>query len=253
MVLKHESQGNLTHCELSDSPCGIKMYGRSYARVRHNSLQRHSEAHILVTDGAEVRASYNGIISGRGSGVQASRCARCILSHNNIMCNQGMGVDASDRVLLEMRANRVSANGQYGVRVDAACCRLKANVIFGNQFAGLFLLHTSHALVHGLSSSSSCAGAIPSSSSLLLPPLGVSVLLDRVFRPSPGRVSASCAHRTDTAGPALSSWTEFSVLPKPCCPRLHYRLLTLCPTPTDPVGQSWPRGKGSVGRGAQGQ
>jgi hypothetical protein len=24
------------------------------------------------------------------------------------------------------------------------------------------------------------------------------------------------------------------------CPRLHYRLLTLCPAPTDPVGQSWP-------------
>ena len=24
-------------------------------------------------------------------------------------------------------------------------------------------------------------------------------------------------------------------------PRLHYRLLTLCPAPTDPVGQSWPR------------
>ena len=22
----------------------------------------------------------------------------------------------------------------------------------------------------------------------------------------------------------------------------HYRLLTLCPAPTDPVGQSWPRG-----------
>ena len=201
MVLKHESQGNLTHCELSDSPCGIKMYGRSYARVRHNSLQRHSEAHILVTDGAEVRASYNGIISGRGSGVQASRCARCILSHNNIMCNQGMGVDASDRVLLEMRANRVSANGQYGVRVDAACCRLKANVIFGNQFAGLFLLHTSHALVHG--------------------PFLLLLCL--------------CPCR------------------KPCCPRLHYRLLTLCPTPTDPVGQSWPRGTGPVGRGAQGQ
>jgi hypothetical protein len=28
---------------------------------------------------------------------------------------------------------------------------------------------------------------------------------------------------------------------------LHYRLLTLCPAPTDPVGQSWPRGTGSVG------
>ena len=26
-------------------------------------------------------------------------------------------------------------------------------------------------------------------------------------------------------------------------PRLHYRLLTLCPAPTDPVGQSWPRGQ----------
>ena len=25
-------------------------------------------------------------------------------------------------------------------------------------------------------------------------------------------------------------------------PRLHYRLPTLCPAPTDPVGQSWPRG-----------
>ena len=31
-------------------------------------------------------------------------------------------------------------------------------------------------------------------------------------------------------------------------PRLHYRLLTLCPAPTDPVGQSWPRGTGSVGQ-----
>ena len=30
-------------------------------------------------------------------------------------------------------------------------------------------------------------------------------------------------------------------------------LLTLCPAPTDPVGQSWPRGTGSVGHGAQGQ
>ena len=30
-------------------------------------------------------------------------------------------------------------------------------------------------------------------------------------------------------------------------PRLHYRLLTLRPAPTDPVGQSWPRGTGSVG------
>ena len=30
-------------------------------------------------------------------------------------------------------------------------------------------------------------------------------------------------------------------------PRLHYRLLTLCPAPTDPVDQSWPRGTGSVG------
>ena len=29
--------------------------------------------------------------------------------------------------------------------------------------------------------------------------------------------------------------------------RLHYRLLTLCPAPTDPVSQSWPRGTGSVG------
>ena len=40
-------------------------------------------------------------------------------------------------------------------------------------------------------------------------------------------------------------------------PRLHvgqsYRLLTLCRAPTDPVGQSWPRGTGPVGRGAQGQ
>ena len=33
----------------------------------------------------------------------------------------------------------------------------------------------------------------------------------------------------------------------PCAPRL----LTLCPAPTDPVGQSWPMGTGSVGRGAQ--
>ena len=33
-------------------------------------------------------------------------------------------------------------------------------------------------------------------------------------------------------------------------PRLHYRLLTLCPAPTDPVDQSWPRGTESVGRGA---
>ena len=30
-------------------------------------------------------------------------------------------------------------------------------------------------------------------------------------------------------------------------PRLHYRLLALCPAPTDPVGQSWPRDTGSVG------
>jgi len=35
--------------------------------------------------------------------------------------------------------------------------------------------------------------------------------------------------------------------------RLHepvgqsYRLLALCPAPTGPVGQSWPRGTGSVG------
>ena len=28
---------------------------------------------------------------------------------------------------------------------------------------------------------------------------------------------------------------------------LRYRLLTLCPAPTDPVGQSWPRGTLSVG------
>jgi hypothetical protein len=34
-------------------------------------------------------------------------------------------------------------------------------------------------------------------------------------------------------------------------PRLHYRLLTLCPAPTDPVGQSWPLGTGSVGRALQ--
>ena len=36
-------------------------------------------------------------------------------------------------------------------------------------------------------------------------------------------------------------------------PRLHYRLPTLCPAPTDLVlrGQLWPTG--SVGRGAQGQ
>ena len=31
------------------------------------------------------------------------------------------------------------------------------------------------------------------------------------------------------------------------CVCIHYRLLTLCPAPTDPVGQSWPRGTGSVG------
>jgi hypothetical protein len=30
-------------------------------------------------------------------------------------------------------------------------------------------------------------------------------------------------------------------------PRLHYCLLTPCPVPTDPVGQSWPRNTGSVG------
>ena len=30
-------------------------------------------------------------------------------------------------------------------------------------------------------------------------------------------------------------------------PRLHYHLRTLRPSPTDPVGQSWPRGTGSVG------
>ena len=41
--------------------------------------------------------------------------------------------------------------------------------------------------------------------------------------------------------------------PAVCYSRLHYRLLTMCPAPTDPVGQSWPRGTGSVGRGAQGQ
>ena len=169
MVLKHESQANLTHCELSDSSCGIKLYGRSYARVRHNSFERHSEAHISLTDGAELRASYNAIVSGMGSGVEAARCARCVLTHNNIMCNQGMGVDASDRVLLEMRANRVSANGQYGVRVNGASCRLKANVIFGNQFAGLHVQRTSHALVQGLSFSSSSARAIPVLLLALLP------------------------------------------------------------------------------------
>ena len=26
-------------------------------------------------------------------------------------------------------------------------------------------------------------------------------------------------------------------------PRLHHARLTLCPAPTDPVGQSWPRGQ----------
>ena len=37
-------------------------------------------------------------------------------------------------------------------------------------------------------------------------------------------------------------------------PRLHYRLLTLCPAPTDPVprGQLWPTGSVGAGQGSVG-
>jgi len=154
VVLKHHSLAHVTHSQLWHSACGIKLYGRSYARVRHNHFEGHTDAHILLTDGAEVRASYNAMMAGLGCGVKASRCSHCVLSHNKIMSNQGMGVDASDRVLLKMRANRVSANGQYGIRVDASRCRLKGNVVFGNQLEGLHL-ENSNAVVQGLSFSSS--------------------------------------------------------------------------------------------------
>ena len=155
MVLKNDSQVNVTHNQFWHSACGIKLYGRSYARVRHNDFEGHTDAHISLTDEAEVRASCNTIMAGLGCGVKATRCSHCVLSHNKIMSNQGMGVDASDRVLLEMRANRVSANGQYGIRVDGGRCRLKGNVVFGNQLEGLHLENSFNAVVQGLSSSSS--------------------------------------------------------------------------------------------------
>ena len=41
--------------------------------------------------------------------------------------------------VLDMRANRISANAQYGVSVAGGVCRLKANVIYGNEGGGLLL------------------------------------------------------------------------------------------------------------------
>ena len=51
--------------------------------------------------------------------------------------------------MLDMRANRVSSNGQYGVSVAGGVCRLKANVIYGNEGGGLLLDDVSDARALG--------------------------------------------------------------------------------------------------------
>jgi len=48
-----------------------------------------------------------------------------------------------------------------------------------------------------------------------------------------GETLQAAAHASDSAAQVQQVQHD---------PRLHYRLLALCPVPTDPVGQSWPPG-----------
>ena len=74
-----------------------------------------------------------------GSGKKAVHSSRCLLKNNLIMGNMGTGVEARGRGYIEMRTNRVSANAQFGILVDGAVCKLRANAVFGNQIEGLHL------------------------------------------------------------------------------------------------------------------
>jgi parallel beta-helix repeat protein len=148
-VMQDMSVATLTSNEGSASDFGLKMHGHSSASLRHNFFASNKEANILISDHADFRATLNAFVDSGGCGVQALKNSRCILSHNSIMCNTGMGVEAFGRGTLEMRANRVSANAQYGIFVDGALCKLRANVIFGNQMEGLHLVHTPQPIVEG--------------------------------------------------------------------------------------------------------
>ena len=50
----------------------------------------------------------------------------------------------------------------------------------------------------------------------------------------------SCLSRPCPRAPVSATSALLGALPRP---RLHYRLLTLCPAPTDPAAQSWPQGQ----------
>ena len=56
-----------------------------------------------------------------------------------------------------------------------------------------------------------------------------------------GETLQAAAHASDSAAQVQQVQHD---------PRLHYRLLALCPVPTDPVGQSWPPGHRVSRRGA---
>ena len=129
------------------SAYGLKMSGNSCANVRHNTFSEHKEAHVMVLDYASIRASHNAMLDGHGCGVKAVCNAHCSLAHILILGNLGTGVEVRGRGLLEMRANRLSANAQFGVLADGFVCKLKANVVFGNQLEGVHVEHSPEAIV----------------------------------------------------------------------------------------------------------
>ena len=139
ILMQNVSVATMTSLEVSHSPYGLKLHDHARATLRHNSLSCHLKANILVSDNADLRASGNAIIDGKGCGVKAMHSSRCLLKNNLIMGNMGTGVEARGRGYIEMRTNRVSANAQFGILVDGAVCKLRANAVFGNQIEGLHL------------------------------------------------------------------------------------------------------------------
>jgi hypothetical protein len=89
VVMQDVSTLTLTSNDMSHGNYGLKMYGNSTAHLRHNSLMHHVQAHILVSDHAELRARSHASLSLFVS--ISIRLLPCVSGHGHVQLGAGVG------------------------------------------------------------------------------------------------------------------------------------------------------------------
>lgn len=142
VALSDMSEAVMSRNVLTDGRgCGVKCSGKTRCSLLHNVIMGvylpllH---HLLLQPCAEVSAtSTNSLPLKPGYwGLAPLRAGHA---------GSGVAAELSSQGHLDMRANRVTANAEYGASMAGGTCTFKANVIYANQKGGLCLRDTHEA------------------------------------------------------------------------------------------------------------